>query len=76
MVRLKVLRLEQVHAIKIDDKHIYYDCQYCNRTHIHGNEGEVHNRTHHRGTHCQSEKAPSDLLILVDDKTLRNFKDK
>ena len=56
MVRPKVLRLEQVHAIKIDDKHIYYDCQYCNRTHIHGNEGEVHNRTHHRGTHCQSKK--------------------
>jgi len=65
--------LEVVHAKEIDETRIYYSCQYCGKTHMHGNMEVLDNYEHHRGCHCKSEGAPTDVKIIVDDNTLRNY---
>ena len=47
--------LEVVHAKEIDETRIYYSCQYCGKTHMHGNMEVLDNYEHHRGCHCKSE---------------------
>ena len=64
---------EEVHASEIDEKRIYYSCKYCEKTHVHGNMEVLDNYEHHRGCHCKSPDAPTDVKIIVDDDTVRKF---
>jgi hypothetical protein len=65
--------LEVVHAKEINETRIYYSCQYCDKTHVHGNMEVLDNYEHHRGCHCKSAGAPTDVKIIVDNNTVRNF---
>ena len=68
--------IETVHANMIDSKRIYYYCNYCLKSHSHGNMDELGNYIHHRGSHCTAPGAPTDVKIIVDGNTKRFKKGK
>jgi hypothetical protein len=66
--------IEIVHANLLDDSRIYYRCKHCGKTHSHGNAQEYESYYHYRGSHCKHPKSSTDLKIIVDQNTTRNFK--
>ena len=73
---IKEFRVEEVHCRELDDKRIYYDCEYCESYHTHGNAGELSDYIHNRGCHCKHPAAPTDVKIIVDYKTVRTLEEK
>ncbi len=76
------------YATKIDNKHIYFECPVCKntynkngtprknsqeKTHIHGSNGELHNRVEHRIHHHNHSYGSKwgDVYIRITDDTER-----
>ena len=60
-----------VKAKQIDKTHFRYVCPFCKKTHRHGSEENLGNRTTYRSTHCQANRK-HDVEIIIDDNTTRN----
>ena len=68
--------IEKVLASKISDKKVYYNCEHCGKTHSHGvgltdKVMSAHGHLLSRGCHCTSSGSPTDVLIQVDERTLK-----
>ena len=50
---------------ELDDKHLYYNCPYCGKTHKHGSNQDFSNRTETRVSHCDIHRGM--VYIYVND---------
>ena len=63
-------------AQAIDPVHVYINCPFCNKVHMHGSSGDIDKKNYGtRISHCQNKDVIREYEIVVDNATIRNLKE-